>query len=133
MFTEGKIYNRRKDLHEKFGGNTQSGIAPCASHPIVFIFTSPSGKKHGYQDRWLSDTVFQYTGEGQYGDMELLRGNQAIQSHIEKDRELHLFQKVESGQYRYIGKFEYMDHETLSGEDTDQNRRKMIVFRLKKI
>lgn len=132
MFEIGKIYHRRTDLHSKYGGNPQSGIAPCANYPIVFLFTSPRGEEHGYKDGWISDTVFQYTGEGQYGDMELTRGNLAIQRHKEQGRELHLFQRYGHGLYTYVGEFEYLKHEIRSGDDTDKNRRKMIVFYLKK-
>ncbi|HPO58776.1 MAG TPA: hypothetical protein PLV53_08020 [Anaerolineaceae bacterium] len=133
MFTIGKVYNRRKDLHKVYGGNSQSGIAPCAKHPIVFIFTSPTGKKHGYRDHWLSETVFQYTGEGQYGDMELVRGNRAIVNHVKDGRQLHLFEDVGHGDYRYLGEMAYLDHEVVRGEDTDKNSRNMIVFRLQRV
>lgn len=133
MFTIGKTYHRRNELHKKYGGNQQSGISACAKYPIVFLFTSPRGKEHGYRDRWLSNVIFQYTGEGLYGDMELIRGNRAIQNHKEDGRELHLFQQIDIGQYVYSGRFEYVDHEVKSGEDTDRNSRKMIIFRLKKV
>jgi 5-methylcytosine-specific restriction enzyme A len=98
------------------------------------MFTSPKGKIYGYQDRWLSpDTIFQYTGEGQLGDMELVRGNLAIKNHRIDGRQLHLFQQVSSGKYQYIGEFEFIEHQIISGEDTDQSKRKMIVFKLRKI
>ncbi len=64
MFERGKMYHRRTDLHARFGGNAQSGIAPCAEHPCVFLFTARAGEQYGYQDRWLSATLFSYTGEG---------------------------------------------------------------------
>ena len=43
MFVVGEEYNRSKDIHDKFGGNRQSGIASCASHPYIFLFTGESG------------------------------------------------------------------------------------------
>ena len=81
MFERNATYHRRTDLHGRFGGNAQSGIAPCAEHPYVFLFTAPAGEQYGYQDSWLSTTEFSYTGEGQVGDMEMARGNRAIQRH----------------------------------------------------
>ncbi|MCS6851676.1 MAG: hypothetical protein NZ700_10975 [Gemmataceae bacterium] len=41
----------------------------------MFLFTAPGGEQYGYQDGWLSTTQFSYTGEGQVGDMEMVRGN----------------------------------------------------------
>ena len=32
-------YNRKKDIHERFGGQQQGGISTPANHPFVFIFT----------------------------------------------------------------------------------------------
>ena len=78
MFKTGKIYNRKSDLHGLYGGNRQSGITPCAVHPIIFLFSSPIGRIHGYEDKYISDQVYQYCGEGQFGDMEFRRGNLAI-------------------------------------------------------
>ncbi len=75
MFIVGNLYNRKKDIHYKYGGNQYSGIAPCAGHPYVFLFSSPQGEEYGYQDDWLTDQKYQYTGEGQFGKMEMERGN----------------------------------------------------------
>ncbi len=133
MFTEGKTYNRRQDIHAKFGGNIQSGISPCANYPYVFLFTSPSGEEHGYQDKWVSNSVYIYSGEGQYGDMDLVRGNKAIKNHKADGRELHLFEKEQTGEYRYLGQFEYLGHEVKSGTDTDEKKRKVILFSLQKL
>jgi hypothetical protein len=67
----------------------------------VFLFTGPAGENHGYRDGWLSETQFSYSGEGQLGDMEMARGNRAIQQHEAVGRELHLFEKTDiKGYYR---------------------------------
>ena len=50
MFVVGEKYSRSKDIHDKFGGNRQSGIASCASHPYIFLFTGESGESYGYED-----------------------------------------------------------------------------------
>jgi 5-methylcytosine-specific restriction enzyme A len=43
---------RRSDIHDRFGGNRQSGISPSAQFPYIFIFSGDQGKEHGYQDAW---------------------------------------------------------------------------------
>jgi 5-methylcytosine-specific restriction enzyme A len=131
VFERGKTYNRRTDIHAKYGGNAQSGIAPCASHPYVFLFTAPAGEQYGYEDRWLSTTQFSYTGEGQLGDMEMARGNRAIQQHAIDHRELHLFEKTDrSGHYCYLGQFRYVSHQLRQGSDVEGDNRSQIVFTL---
>jgi 5-methylcytosine-specific restriction protein A len=132
MFERDKLYHRQNDLHAPFGGSRRSGIAPCAEHPYVFLFTGPSGEHYGYHDGWCSATEFSYTGEGQVGDMELARGNRAIREHEADGRDLHLFQKTDcSGYYKYLGQFKYVSHEICSGQDIDGKERSVIVFRLK--
>lgn len=84
-FKKDAIYNRRKDLHEPYGGNQQSGIASCGNHPLIFLFSAPEGEEFGYKDDWISDDEFIYTSEGQRGDMEFVRGNRAIRDHIEME------------------------------------------------
>ena len=132
-FVEGQHINRQRDLHDRFGGTRQSGISPCAKFPFIFLFTAASGKQHGYKDRWLSETTFEITGEGQFGDMEMKRGNRAVLNHVKDGRELHLFKKTSSGAYEYLGQFEYESHTLLAGEDTERKSRQMIQFRLRKL
>ena len=132
-FIEGRRYHRQDDLHDHYGGNPQSGIAPCANYPFIFLFTSSSGDEHGYQDSCRSETEYLYTGEGQFGDMEMTRGNRAILNHVEDGRELHLFKKISSGEYAYVGQFAYQSHSMVAGDDTEGKSRQMIQFRLKKL
>lgn len=63
----------------------------------------------------------------------MVRGNKAIYKHQEQGRELHLFEKVAKGEYRYVGEFEYVGYEEKQGEDVDGRMRRVIVFRLRKI
>ncbi|NLN70236.1 MAG: HNH endonuclease [Chloroflexi bacterium] len=132
-FQEGQHLHRQRDLHDRFGGNRQSGIAPCANYPFVFLFSSTIGRTHGYADGWLADDVFLFSGESQYGDMEMKRGNRAIADHAKDSRELHLFKKVSSGVYAYLGQFACESHTLLAGEDTEGRARTMIQFRLRKL
>ena len=131
MFKKAAIYNRRKDLHELYGGNQQSGIASCANHPFVFLFSAPEGEEFGYKDGWISDTEFVYTGEGQRGDMEFVRGNRAIRDHLENGKQLHLFERYRMGDYKYLGEFQYKSFDYQKGKDFDGRERQIIRFNLK--
>lgn len=131
-FNIGQTYHRQKELHDRFGGNRQSGIAACTKHPIIFLFETPSGKESGYQDGHITEDTYYYTGEGSKGDMEFTRGNKAILDHQGDGRELHLFKKVKSGLYEYIGQFHYDSHQILEGKDIENKPRKIIQFKLKR-
>jgi hypothetical protein len=48
---------RRRHLHDWYGGNRQSGIAPSADYPFVFLFTSPTGSQYGYVDEFRDGGV----------------------------------------------------------------------------
>ena len=90
MFKKNQEYNRVNDLHKKYGGNRQVGISNCPNHPIIFIFSGPTGKKHGYEDGWDENNYFRYSGEGQKGDMKFIRGNKSILNH-QKNKLISLF------------------------------------------
>jgi 5-methylcytosine-specific restriction protein A len=49
MFEQGRIY-RRRDLHERFGGQRQGGISTPKEHPLVFLVTGESGVQYAYHD-----------------------------------------------------------------------------------
>lgn len=112
MFETGKVY-RRRDLHAEFGGQVQGGISTPREHPYVFLFTGDSGEQYGYKDGWR-DGLYRYTGEGQLGEMQFLRGNKAIRDHQKDGRELHLFEKTPNkGFVRYLGEFELVNYEVV--------------------
>ena len=77
-FEIDRVYNRRDDIHARFGGQQQGGIITPAQHPLVLIITGEEGLQHGYADRYRADGVFEYFGEGQVGDMQMQSGNRAI-------------------------------------------------------
>ena len=60
-------YNRRADIHARYRGQQQGGIATPADVPGIFIFTGHGASKHGYADKLLPDGSYRYTGEGQIG------------------------------------------------------------------
>jgi hypothetical protein len=99
---------RRADIHQRYGGSAQSGIAPCASTPHVLLFTDPAvGPEHGYYDEWAEDGTFHYTGEGQHGDQRFDRGNKAVLEHVDRHRVLRLFEATgQAGFQSYVGEFE---------------------------
>lgn len=92
-FKVGQEY-RRQDLHAEYGGQRQGGISTPAKHPIIFLFSTPSGQQYGYTDSWQGKRYL-YTGEGQEGDMTFTRGNKAIRDH--GDKEIHSFERVKPG------------------------------------
>jgi 5-methylcytosine-specific restriction enzyme A len=130
-FEVGKIYDRRKDIHSRFGGQQQGGIATSSQIPAIFLFTGESGKQYGYEDDWGKDNVFLYTGEGQIGDMQFIRGNKAIRDHIPNGKDLLLFRSLgKSKGYRYVGEFICNSWEYQIRPDLQGQTRKAIVFHL---
>lgn len=63
-FQIGQTCNRRNDIHARYGGQQQGGIATSTSVPAVFLFTGEAGEVHGYGDGWNADGSFRYFGEG---------------------------------------------------------------------
>src|SRR5262249_54080794 len=105
-FEPGGIYNRVHHIHDVYGGQRQGGISTPKSVPLIFLFTGETGDQYGYRDGPRDDGTFLYTGEGQLGDMEFVRGNLAIRDHTSDGRDLLLFEKVKQpGNYRFIGLF----------------------------
>lgn len=127
---------RRTELHARYGGRRQGGIAPSAKTPNVFIFTDRDvGKKHGYLDRWEGDT-FLYVGEGQRGNQRMEQGNRAILEHVSQGRALRLFEGS-SGEVTYVGEFAVDPsapyHLERAPETGNGPLRDVIVFRLRPV
>ncbi len=130
-FIPGQVYHRRRDIHSKYGGQQQGGISTPTNHPIILIFTGDTGSKYGYQDKYQPDGVFWYTGEGQVGDMLMVRGNKAIKNHTENGKSIALFEQASSGYVRFIGWAQYLDHHTEERKDRDNiKKRQAIIFEL---
>jgi 5-methylcytosine-specific restriction enzyme A len=124
---------RRRELHEKYGGQWQGGISTPSDQKAVFIFTSDAGKQHGYSDGWTENNTYLYTGEGQRGDMEFIRGNKAIHDHIQDGKVIYLFSQVRQGWVRFEGEMALIGSQTRTARDTDGKMRKVIVFELKRV
>ena len=133
-FEVGRTYNRRRDLHERFGGQRQGGISTPTGQTFIWLFTGESGEQYGYKDGWNENGVFVYTGEGQKGDMKFVRGNLAIREHAQERKSLALFQSLGKGRdYRYLGEFVCETYDYRRGPDVEENDRRVIVFHLVRI
>lgn len=132
-FIVNQRYNRW-DLHNVFGGQRYSGIATPANYPLIFIFTGDSGEAYGYEDKFLDDDTFLYTGEGTTGDMDFSRGNKAIRDHKENGERLHLFKDTnEAWIVTYVGEYEYVDYKIDQLRDQNGNYRDAIRFFLEPV
>jgi 5-methylcytosine-specific restriction protein A len=129
-FELGRSYNRRSDIHDKFGGQQQGGIITPSRHPLIFAITGASGLRHGYEDEWTETGTFRYFGEGQVGDMKWDRGNKAIRDHAMDGKELLLFEALRSGQLRFRGSFNCAGFSYQQAPDRQGDQRWAIVFHL---
>lgn len=123
----------RKELHDGFKGNRQKGISAPADEDFVFIFTGPSGKKYGYNDRFEDDETLIYYGEGRTGDMEFTEnnGNTKIRDQQERGLSLYVFEEAdEDGVVSYAGEYEYSDHDWVTIDDENNRSRQGIEFEL---
>jgi hypothetical protein len=129
---------RRSQLHDEYGGSRRGGIASCRKTPNVFLFTDAAiGKEHGYLfDGWDAATgLFNYTGEGQTGDQELVRGNRRVLEHERNGQAVRLFYGAK-GVVQYAGEFELADPPYLirqAHESGSTTLRKVLVFRLRPV
>lgn len=125
----------------RFGGSPQNGIAPSSSTPNVMIYSDPaSGRKHGYNfDGWGPDGAFYYTGDGQRGDQEFIRGNKTIRDAESQGKTLRVFEAVEGASnkggkpQRYVGAFRLAPDapwRRQEAPDSDGLLRTVLVFRL---
>jgi 5-methylcytosine-specific restriction protein A len=129
MFVQGREY-RRRDLHRRYGGQRQGGISTPAEHPFIMLFTGEVGQQYGYRDAWTEDGLFLYTGEGQQGDMESIRGNRALRDHVADGKDLHLFEYTRRAYVRYVGQMICTGFHQRLGPDIGGHHRQLIIFEL---
>lgn len=130
-FIPDHIYHRRSEIHRVYGGNWQGGICPSGSFPYIFIFTGNSGQQHGYQDGWDNPAIFTYTGEGQDGDMNFMRGNLALKDHKENGKRVFLFEFFKRGYVKFNSEVEVQDID-FDTKDFNGKDRRIIKFFFKK-
>ncbi len=120
-------------IHEEYGGNRQGGISPSAKVPYIFIFSGKSGAQYGYRDGWDNQNIFSYTGEGQAGDMQFIRGNLALKEHLNIGKRVFLFEIEGGGLVKFISEMEFYDADYFETPDINGTNRIGIKFFLKRI
>jgi len=131
-FIPNQLY-KRSLIHDEYGGNRQGGISPSAKFPYIFIFSGKSGAQYGYRDGWDNDNIFTYTGEGQEGDMQFIRGNLALKEHLNIGKRLFLFEIEGGGLVKFISEMEFYDADYFETPDINGTNRIGIKFFLKRI
>lgn len=123
---------KRSAIHDEYGGNRQGGISPSAKSPYIFIFSGKSGAQYGYQDGWDNYNVFSYTGEGQIGNMQFIRGNLALKDHLNNGKRVFLFENDGKGFVKFISEMEFHDADYFETLDLNGDKRQGIKFFLKR-
>jgi 5-methylcytosine-specific restriction protein A len=129
-FVVGQVYNRRRDIHGRFSGQSRGGISTPTTAKLIFIFTSDAGKAFGYEDTFKPDGTFWYTGEGQVGDMRMIRGNAALANHRADGKSVLLYESTSDEQVRFLGEVECLGHHFEDRPDRDGSQRRAIIFHL---
>ncbi|MEU0948483.1 hypothetical protein ABZ379_38270 [Streptomyces canus] len=140
------LVTTRDAIAAAYGCGTFQGIEPADAAGKVFVYSDPSaGEEYGYTfDGRAEDDEFGplylYTGAGATGDQKPSGRNGSLLSHVEKQRELHLFVahgKVPGGGamlQRYIGQMvldPIKPYEVRRGPGSDKVMRNVLVFRLR--
>jgi len=123
-----KRFYQRKEIHDLYGGNRQSGISPSAKYPYIFIFSGKSGENYGYKDGWDNPNIFSYTGEGQIGDMQFNKGNLALKEHINNEKRVFLFESAKTGFVEFVSELELFDVDYFDTLDVNGTIRIGIKF-----
>jgi predicted restriction endonuclease len=131
-FIPNQLY-KRSSIHDEYGGNRQGGISPSAKVPYIFIFSGKSGAQYGYRDGWDNNNIFTYTGEGQEGDMQFIKGNLALKEHLNRGKRVFLFEIEGGGMVKFISEMEFYDADYSVTSDRNGNDRIGIQFFLKRI
>lgn len=98
---------RRREIHNAFRGQQQGGISTPKGIPDILIFTDPKeGAKFGYDqfEGLREDGSYSYTGEGQEGHHEFLRGNKALRDAAADGKTVRLF-RTSGTMATYVGAF----------------------------
>ena len=131
-FIPNQLY-KRSLIHDEYGGNRQGGISPSAKVPYIFIFSGKSGAQYGYRDGWDNHNIFSYTGEGQEGDMQFIKGNLALKDHINRGKRVFLFEIEGGGLVKFSSEMEFYDADYFETPDKNGSNRIGIRFFLKRI
>jgi len=127
----GAIY-RRRDLHERFGGNPMVGIAPSPSEPVVLLFHTKETSQQFYGDEFDKNGVYWYSGKGARGDMPWNPANVAVRDHENDRRDLLFFERAQrkDGLWRFTHVMNCIEHRIERRPDIDGAERNAIMFGL---
>ncbi|MCJ1708531.1 hypothetical protein [Microbacterium sp. VKM Ac-2923] len=125
---------RRRSMHDAYGGQQQGGISTPRGQNDIFIFTDPeSGARYGYDkfEGLREDGSYSYTGEGQYGPQEFVRGNRALRDCAKDGKTIRLF-RTHGTSATYVGAFTTgtPTYEIETIPDASGNPRAGIIFNL---
>lgn len=127
-FIQNKVY-KRSEIHDEFGGSRERGISMSAKSPMVFIFSSETGKEFGYTNGWNEDRdIFYYTGEGRNGDQVFKMGNKALRDHVSNGKDIYLFKNVSKGMFRFEQQLTLVDYTISAVSDGSGGLRDVITF-----
>lgn len=135
----GRTYTREQ-VREYFGGSLQGGIVPSKQGKTVLLYSDHSvADDYGYEDGWVHEQLYLYTGTGQSGDQSTRGMNGSILHHRERGFDvLRLFvayDKPRGAQvFRYVGKFRVDETEPCffrRNRGKDGNPRDAVIFRLR--
>ena len=129
-FERGCIYNRKSDIHDVFGGQQQGGIITPAEAAVVIAITGEKGIGHGYDDRELPDSTFEYFGAGRLGPMKLTDRNKGLLEHSQNGKSLLLFRDESRKRLRFLGEYICDGFEWRDAPDESKAIRPAIVFKL---
>lgn len=127
LFERNKMY-KRSSLHDQYGGNRQRGISPSAKHDMIFIFDMKNSSFE-YTNHWdKKEGLYYYNGEGQIGDQTFTSGNKALLRHIERSKDVYLFEEIGNSMYRFIDQMILIGYDIQFGSDKNHQQREVIVF-----
>jgi hypothetical protein len=131
----------RRELHRRFGGTPQGGIAPSSMSRMVMLFTMDSSPASDYTG-WGDDGLFHFMGQGARGNQMMTQGNRSLLRHKEDNRTVHVFHRLPNRHtdggplYRHLGRFRLdddMPYYSADAPDEDGANRNVIIFRLRPV
>ncbi len=126
-FAPGDVLTNRH-LMDFFRVGNMRGIRISKTTGAVLVISSVSNAL--YKDRW-QDSVFEYTGEGRYGDQDMTGGNLAIADSPRSGAPLLLFFKRATNAYEFQGEVRLMGEPRAEQQEDEHGLvRRVWVFAL---
>jgi Trp operon repressor len=125
-----------QDVQEKFGiriAGFGRGANSTADSVVLISSVDPENDNFVYHDRWDNNGDYIFSGEGKVGDQMMTRGNLAIKSAENDNKQIHLFIKESSQEYYYQGVFKLVGYTYEDDIGADGNSRKEYKFRLRRV